>query len=334
MEHSVAPPANTHQHYLNQALILALSGTALFSMKSIALKWALSQGIDPLSLHSIRMLIALPFYLLVLFWQRHALREVFTNSPSLLWHIALVGCLGFFLAPILDVSGLALISTQLERLILFTYPVLIIVFGQLFFGTAIKKGILPVVLCSYLGVGLILQYDNRFLGEAALQGSALVFAAAVSFSFYVLFSKNIMQKIDSRSFTALSMSAATIVSLLCFIVVKSQFGATQNIAAAFDDFLNWKLEIWLAGAFIAFFCTVIPSFMMAEAVKRLGAAKASIIGSAGPVLTSMFAILLLDEAFRWNHAAGLILVVSAIVYLGRPEKNPAMAFDSKEKGAR
>ena len=79
---------------------------------------------------------------------------------------ALLGCLGYYGASILDFWGLEYISAGLERLILFTYPTLTILIGVLFQGKPFsKREGLALVLC-YCGIGFAfaLLLFNEFCG--------------------------------------------------------------------------------------------------------------------------------------------------------------------------
>jgi drug/metabolite transporter (DMT)-like permease len=46
---------------------------------------------------------------------------------------------------------------------------------------------------------------------------------------------------------------------------------------------------------MAVFSTVLPSLLLAEAIKRIGAGRVAMIGSAGPVITIYLGVVLLGE---------------------------------------
>lgn len=66
------------QHF-QTGLWLAIVSTALFSFKAIFIKLAYTQGVDTVTLLSLRMLVSLPFYLSALIW---ALRQTSLTLPS------------------------------------------------------------------------------------------------------------------------------------------------------------------------------------------------------------------------------------------------------------
>jgi drug/metabolite transporter (DMT)-like permease len=69
---------------------------------------------------------------------------------------------------------------------------------------------------------------------------------------------------------------------------------------------------------MAVFSTVLPIWLVAEAVRRLGAPTASMFGSLGPVFTIALAWLVLDEPVNALQLAGAGIVIVAVSRLTRP----------------
>ena len=53
-----------------------------------------------------------------------------------------IGLIGYYLAMILDFTGLLYVSAQLERLALFTYPIFVIFIGAALFGVRLTSSAL------------------------------------------------------------------------------------------------------------------------------------------------------------------------------------------------
>ena len=79
--------------------------------------------------------------------------------------------------------------------------------------------------------------------------------------------------------------------------------------------LSIPMPVFWISLWLAIGCTVIPSFLMSEAIARVGPEQASIVGGSGPVLTALMAVFLLDEAFTLFHFLGMSMVIVAIVWL-------------------
>jgi drug/metabolite transporter (DMT)-like permease len=64
---------------------------------------------------------------------------------------------------------------------------------------------------------------------------------------------------------------------------------------------------------MAVISTVLPAFLLAGAMKRVGATHTSIIGSIGPVSTIALAYWFLDESLSLMQMAGAVLVLAGVL---------------------
>lgn len=288
-------------YYFWSGFMLAVGGTLLFSIKSILIKLAYLAGSDADSVMVLRMLMALPVYAVIawLLWQRNPHKAA--ETPGLVWlKLIGLGFLGYFVSSWLDLMGLELISAQLERLTLFTYPIMVAVLGALFFKQPLTRKIIFALVLSYIGIWLIYAQEASLSGDGVAWGTFLVAVAAFSFAFYVLFSRELIAQVGSLWFTSWAMIAA------CVWVI-GYFGVTLNWA---EFVLNERILLWTF--LLAIFSTVIPSFMISEAIARLGPAQTGIIGSLGPVFTIVLAVWILAEPFTLSHLFGFALVMIGV----------------------
>ena len=297
------------QTHFRIGLGFAITGTALFGMKSIFIKLAFLQGVDAATLLALRMLIAFPLYAVILIWviyrariHHKAAQHLRLNGHDGLVILAL-GFMGYYLASILDFEGLRYISAQLERLILFTYPVIVALLSWLIFSEKITFRVGLSLLCTYLGIVVLYSYESSQHSDTTLLGSSLVALAALSFAFYVIFSRAYIQRFGSIFFTSVAMLSSTVFVLIHFF-----------IGHPLSD-LNVNAMTWLWAALLAIVSTLIPSFLVSEAILRIGATKTSIAGTLGPVFTVLLAVFILDEAFGWVHLGGMSLVVLGVFIL-------------------
>ncbi|QTR45789.1 DMT family transporter [Thiothrix litoralis] len=283
-------------------LWLAIGGTALFALKSIFIKLAYAHGVDTTTLLTLRMLLALPFYAVILGW---LLRKPQTLKPVPLELLTLLGLgfMGYYLASWLDMEGLQHISAQLERLTLYTYPIMTTLLGWVFLREKITWRIVLALVLTYSGIVLLYAHEAQWNDGNARLGVMLVTMAALTFACYVVFSKRLIGKLGSLLFTSIAMLASTL-----FIFV--HFLATHALAD-----LAVPLPVWGYAVLLSVFSTVLPSFMISEAIARIGAAKTSIVGTVGPVFTILLAVWLLGEPFGWFHLAGMVLVMYGVSLL-------------------
>ncbi|MGH1427498.1 MAG: DMT family transporter [Arenicella sp.] len=300
------------KHYLI-GLGFAIVGAALFSIRPILVKFAYQESVDSVTLLTLRMLFSAPFYIVLLcYFLRDQERRESINTNIVVF-TSVIGLMGYYAASLLDLYGLLYISAQLERLLLFTYPTLVVIFGALFFAKPIKGNIMVALAFSYGGIASIFLHDLQHYGNDIVKGSIFVGLSTIVFAFYVLFGKSIISQIGSRMFTCIAMIAASIGIIIHFLI-------TNDL----QD-LNTSSTVYLISFAIAIFCTIIPSFCISEAIARIGPDRTSITGTIGPVFTTFFAVSLLGEPFTIFHALGMILVVIGVSILGynKPVKRPS-----------
>ena len=280
----------------------------MFSSKSIFIKLAYEYGVDTTTLMTWRMLLAMPFYLYMLHLVlKQPMRQPLSRDSII--SIIVLGLMGYYAASWLDLFALNFITAHYERIVLYTYPAFVLIINALWQKRPIKLVELASLTIAYAGLLLIFYYDLSNLGEAVITGTLLVLASSLSFSFYVVGSQKYSGKYGSKFFTCVAMLAATVAIVIHFFL-------THNPS----DLLQ-PLPVLLYAAAIAIIATVIPSFLMNAAIEKIGANNASISGSLGPVLTTIFSIVLLNEVFTLVHALGMALVIAGIYYLSKKHKS-------------
>ena len=290
----------------NLGLLFAVIGTALFGLKSIFIKLAFAEGVDAPTLLSLRMLIAFPLYVLILWWvMRKPSGNIRAITTKDLFAILVLGFLGYYLASLLDFEGLNHISAQLERLTLFTYPVMVALLSWVIFSEKITKQVWFSLGCTYLGVSFLYLYETSTTQQSIALGTTLVALAALSFSYYVIFSKRYIQRLGSLFFTSVAMLSSTVFVFIHFFITH-----------AISD-LQVSNTIWLYAFLLGIVSTLLPSFMISEAISRIGGTKTSIAGSVGPVFTILLAVAVLGEDFGWAQFVGMILVIVGVLALNR-----------------
>lgn len=287
-------------------LLFAIIGTTLFGLKSIFIKLAFAEGVDAPTLLSLRMLIAFPLYGVILWWvTRKPSDNVQAVTRRDLLAILMLGFFGYYLASMLDFEGLNYVSAQLERLTLFTYPVMVALLSWVIFAEKITKQVWFALACTYLGVMFLYLYETSTSQQSIALGTTLVALAALSFSCYVIFSKRYIQRLGSLFFTSVAMLSSTLFVFIHFFITNGIHDLQVNST------------VWLYAFLLGVVSTLVPSFMISEAIARIGGTKTSIAGSVGPVFTILLAVVILGEDFGWVHFVGMILVIIGVLALNK-----------------
>lgn len=293
------------QRALRAGYLFAALGGFLFASKGVLIKLTYDAGVDPETLLGMRLGIALPVYVAIGIM---SLRDRAKQGRSLptrrqVVATALVGVLGYYVASYADFLGLQYISAQFERMILFTFPLFVVLFGALFFGQPIRRTFVLSIGVAYAGLAVIFVGRLQTLGSDVVIGAGFVLVAAVAFAFYQLLAKPLIGAVGPRLFTCIAMSAAAAVSM-------AQFFLTHPVSALSVDSTALGYIV-----FIAIGATILPSFLMAAALHRISAQANATIGMLSPIVTIGLAWFVLDERLGPSDVVGVALVIAGVGWM-------------------
>lgn len=273
-----------------------------FSAKAIMVKLAYIDAVDAITLLALRMAFSLPFFLIVAAMEnRNKLNQELTAKDKLA--VVGLGLTGYYLASYLDFLGLQFISAGLERLILFLYPTMVVLISALIFKQRIGRTTVLALMISYAGIVLVFWHDMHVLQHAALSGSVLVFGSALAYAVYLVGAGHTIARIGATRFTAYMMTVACAACML-------QFAVTNSVAD-----LNLPSRVFGLSIAMAVLSTVLPAFLLAAAMRRIGSMHTSMIGSIGPVSTIFLAYVFLGERMSLVQITGSILVLAGVLVI-------------------
>ncbi len=281
---------------------LALAGSIAFSGKAIIVKLGYRYGADAVTLLMYRMLLALPFFLLLSWWSSRGKTALSTAQ----WlQVLFLGFSGYYLASFLDFLGLQYISASLERLILYLNPTIVLLMGWLVWGKKITRRQLAAFALSYSGVLLVFGHEATLVGSHVGLGALLVFGSAVAYAVYLGYSGELVQTLGSLRLAGLATSVACLLCIAQFALLKPWSAAQVAPEVLWLSLLN------------ATVCTVAPVLMVMMAIERIGAAKTAQIGMVGPMATIALGVLVLGEPLNGWIIAGTVLVLGGVYLVSR-----------------
>lgn len=301
---AIPTPASRHASGIG----LALAGAFLFSWKPLFVKLLYGYGVDAETQLALRMGLSLPFYLgFALYAYRARMRDGLATglSARAVGFTLAIGILGYYAASYLDFLGLRMITAEFERLILFTYPTFVALIAWATYRERPTKALLASLALTYGGLALIFLKDLHSFGPQVVTGTLLVLACAVAYAFYMAWSAWPIQQMGAPLYTCISMLSGSAMLI-------GQFFLWHPASALLVPLPAFGLAVAMAIG-----STVIPSFLISEAIARVGPGPASVTGGAGPIITTLLAVLLLGEPLTAWHIAGMALVIAGVVVLSR-----------------
>ncbi len=287
--------------YRGWGIACALVGVLCFSFRPILIKLSYAaHPVSPNTLLFLRMSLSLPFFLMIAWWLRK-------QQPALTrrdWAtVAGLGFLGYYAASFLDFVGLQYVGAGVGRLILFLYPTMVLSLAFLFFKKTPTQREIVSLAMSYAGLALVVsdQIGTSGEGKLFLLGVLLVFASALCYAVYLVAGSQVVKRVGSMRFTAYSMAVATAPALV-------QFFALEPASA-----LDLPASVWTYAVILATVSTVLPLFLQAEALRRIGASEFALVGAVSPVSVAVMSALGLGEPFGPRQMAGAVLLIGGVL---------------------
>ena len=286
--------------YRTWGLLFALAGTIAFAFRPVLVK--LGYQFHPISattLLFLRMTLSLPFFLAMGIW--------FRAGPAISrrdWlGIVGLGFLGYYLASLLDFLGLQYVSAGLGRLIMFLYPTLVVLLSAIFLRKPPTGKEIAALFITYAGVALVLSQQLGAGPEQQLFlfGALLIFSSSMCYAVYLVAGSQLVQRVGSIRFTAYTMIVSAFPAIVQFCVLESPAA------------LDLPGRVWAVIAALVLLCTVLPVFLAAEALKRIGAKHFALIGALGPLTTVIADFALLEGALSAAQLVGGALIVSGVL---------------------
>lgn len=188
---------------------------------------------------------------------------------------------------------------------MFIYPTLLVLFSRIFLKKCISRNALIALAITYAGVIIIAAEPRIFQSENFLKGGAFILISALTYSLYLVFGDELINKYGSINFNSISM-------ILSSLFVLIHFNLFSDI-----ELQNIETGLHLYGILLAIVSTIIPTFMVMEGIKLLGANRASIVASIGIVSTIILAYVFLGEIFSIQEMIGSTLVLAGVLIIER-----------------
>lgn len=270
---------------------------------------AIHEAVPPFALSFMRWVLA--FGVLLPFAWRFVRRDAMLYRAH--WRrilaTAIVGVASF---NTLIYKGLHHTTTTNALLLNSCIPVLIVLFGALFYGQKLRGVQMGGLAISLVGVlSIILAGDlGRLWALSFNSGDLWVFLAMVCWAFYTLWSKFLPPEINRLGLTLLQMLLAIVVLLPLFLW----------------EFLGGQVPVFtqqsvLGLAYIGVFPSVLAYLLYALAVQKVGAVRAGLFIHLMPVFGVLLSVGILGEEFQYYHGFGIGLIGVGLLLSNRNQSN-------------
>lgn len=295
---ALAALASGWRWLLNRPYLLLTITTLSWAGNAVASRLATGH-ISPMVLTTLRWIgvvaILAPFML----------RPVMAAAPVLLplrWRLLVMGALGFTAFNAL--MYLAAHQTTAVNIAIFqgSIPVFVLIGALVAFGTRI--GLLQAIgtAVTLVGVAAIAaRGDPGVLASLSFyRGDVFMLIACAAYAIYTLQLRNRPQVPPFVFFSVVALAALLIsIPLLAWEI------AAGN--AIWPDLRGWLILVY-----VMLFPSLVSQIFFIRGVELIGPGRAGLFVNLVPVFGAILGVAILDEPFRWYHAAGLALVLGGI----------------------
>jgi len=277
---------------------IVTTGSILFCSKGVFAKLSYAHGLDPISVLNLRMTFSLPFFAAIALVSAPGLPRL----PATDWLRLLgLGFLGYYLSSLVNFSGLQYVTVGLERVILFTYPTIVLVLTALVLRKRVAAKTWFAACIAWAGIVCAFGGEARtpVAGGNLPLGASLIFASALLYAVFIITSGETIKRIGSLLFASLAVGSSCI-----FVIVHFA------IAHGYSDIVAYPAPVFRYAAILALFGTVAPALLMSLGLKRAGPQHFAVMGAAGPIVALFLAWALLNEVPNLFQGVGLLLALS------------------------
>ena len=284
----------------------------LLAAKGLFAKQLYALGLSFNDVAAIRSVMAVPGFALLawLYRGRNNPADGFAVPRKDLLLAVFAGLLCYYLGALANFYALTIIDASVERPLLFAYPIFVVLITTVITRKPPSPRVLLALVMTLCGVILVTGALSAELNATEWTGMTWIMFCSLSIAIYFLISGELTQRLGSGLFTLIAMTTAAI-----GMAVHYQFAeGWENV-----DLLPvawWRLIA------LVIFSTVLPLFLMAEGVRRVGASKASLISTLGPPATAIMAYELTGEVLTSSQLFGIVLVVIGVLALEFKRSQP------------
>jgi len=267
----------------------------------VVVKIALKEGLTPIGIATLRFLIAGGLFVIAVLVEKkrkenYRLLIKKRDFPvSLL--LALTGVTFFFTA---QYTGIQMAGASIAAiLVCLLSPVLITIFSRVIFKEYLAKRQILGIGIAAVGTYIVVAGGTTNFSEnpTFLLGSLILLSTPILWAIYSLLGKKITDKYDPF----LVATYVNVLGGLCLI----PFALIEN---SFHKIVKISFNGWLAILYLAITCSFLGYYIWLYVMKKVGATVTSSFLFAEPLITVLFAIILVEETLSSSIILGGFLI--------------------------
>jgi drug/metabolite transporter (DMT)-like permease len=261
-------------------------------------KLAFAVGLTPGEILTLRFLMAT---LILWPWMWLRCRHLISIAPKDLVACAGLGIIGYAVFASCYFAALSFLSVSLTALLLYTYPVLVMLASAWWLDERLRPAqqmVVPIVL-----VGLVcLLWGEMHVNSPV--GIILGLVSAFLYAAYILVSAKVLGRVHPLT------------SGLYIITFAAGALALTHVSA-FVKARDFSFSTWGVVVGIGFISTVLAMVLFLSGLQKLKSVEVSLLSTLEPATAVVVSVIFLHETFSHVQTLGAILVLGALIVIAR-----------------
>jgi len=306
---------NQEQRRQRLGMLFVAGAAILFASKGLFAKALYQRGVGFELLVTVRAVLAVPLFAWFAVRANASARNPEGGDkpppirPRAILAAVIAGVTCYYVGAMVDFWALTLIDASIERVLLFSFPAIVVLIGSVLKRRAPEAGVVAALVVTYIGIFFAMGGIDFTELRKNLFGASLVLIAALTTAIYFLIGERFTHELGSTRFAAIGMSASALTLTLHFILFRS-----------FDELRPLQAYDWMLLVILGVFCVFIPGLLQAEGMRRVGAQRAAIGSTIGPPTTIFLAAIFLGERLNAWQLLGSAMIVGSILVLSWPKR--------------
>ena len=282
-------------------ILLIIISAASFGTFPIFGRWAYAEGMDVFTILFLRFTLAAILLAALMAARRVALRssDSFPRGTTLLKLIGM-GAVGYVGQAFSYLTALKYASPGLVALLLYLYPIIVMLLSALFLSERITRPKIAAVVLALIGLALTVGPEG---GQVI--GIVLAIAAAVIYSVYIIVGTGVMKEVSAIQSSTVIFASAGAASGALMLIDGPHLPATPA---------GWAV---IGG--IVLIATILAVVTFMAGLERIGPTNAAMLSTLEPVVSVLLSVLLLGESLHPITLVGGALILIAVIVLTRSE---------------
>ena len=283
-------------------VLFGLISASLYGITPIFVYHATENGADSFGLMCSRYVIAVVILLAV-----RTIQMGFGKWPerNLGTKLFLLAAVGLYSNSICMFTAFEYLPSCLSMVLFYFYPILVVLFGWVFFRHVPPKIIWPCLAITLLGVAL----SASDLSGGQAKGVAIIVFGAFAYAIYSVLAAASMPRTDLLSGLILIFGGAGFSFVVVWLIDPPGLPTTMPFVA----------DVWLPALEIGTIGTIGAMGIFFAGMNLIGASKSAVVQTWEVLVAICSGVFFLDQSFSVRQLFGAVLILSGVIVLLRVE---------------